>query len=105
MAKKDWEINNTVKQILTKNWLDILQIKINTIKDSVYIGGKLIFRGGKVDNSSDISVIEHMKKVDRDLKREIKEIKHIKWNLKDWEVRHNRWQRKTMKEKQVDKHK
>ena len=59
MKKKDWEINNSVKQVLTKNWMDVLQLKINTIKDSVHINGKMVFQGGKIDTSSDIIVIEH----------------------------------------------
>lgn len=94
MTKKDWEINNSVKQILTKNWMDVLQLKINTIKDSVHIKGKMMFKGGKIDAGSDVIVIDHMRKVERELKRSIKEIKHIKWDLKAWEVRHSRWHRK-----------
>lgn len=97
MSKKDWEINNTVKQVLTKNYIDTLKLKINTVKDSVNIKGKLTFKGGKIEANDDLIIIQHMKKTERELKREIKELKHVKWDLEGWNVRHNNWKKITSK--------
>ncbi|MDA3792686.1 MAG: hypothetical protein PF545_03375 [Elusimicrobia bacterium] len=93
MSKKDWEINNTVKQVLTKNHIDTLQLKISTVKDSVNIKGKLNFKGGKIEANDELIIIQHMRKTERELKRGLKEVKHIKWDLEGWDVRHNHWRK------------
>jgi len=98
MGAKGWEINNKVKVILTKNWVDILKLNINTVKDTVYIKGELVFKGGSVDSTSDASVIEMLKKIEREI-FQYKEVKMIKWDLTQWEKRGGRWIKKQIKKK------
>ncbi|RLD16858.1 MAG: hypothetical protein DRI36_05035 [Caldiserica bacterium] len=91
MGAKAWEINNKVKVILTKYWIDVLKLLINTVKDSVLIKGDLRFKSGAAED--DATIIEILKKVEREILL-IPEIKHISWHLTEWEKRGGKWVRK-----------
>ncbi|MCD6412633.1 MAG: hypothetical protein J7L54_00595 [Elusimicrobia bacterium] len=98
MGAKGWEINNKVKAILTKNHLNVLKLLINTVKDVVLIKGELNFKGGSVDEKSDASVVEGLKKIEREI-FQIKGVKMVKWELAKWEKRSGRWVKRKLKHK------
>ena len=96
MGVKGWEINNRVKVVLTRNWVDILHLLINTAKDTVVIKGELKFKGGKVSVSSEMSVVECLKKIEREI-FQTKGVKMVKWELTQWEKHGGRWHKKKIK--------
>ena len=96
MGAKGWEVNNKVKIVLTKNWVDVLKLLVNTAKDVVVIKGELKFKGGPVDSSSDQSIIEVLKKGDREIMQQ-KGIKLVKWELTQWEKKGGKWKKKQLK--------
>jgi len=91
MGAKGWEINNKVKVILNKHWIDVLKLLVNTVKDNVLIKGDLRFKSSSV--SEDAEVIEILKKIEREILM-IPDVKYIKWDLTEWEKRSGRWIKK-----------
>ena len=96
MGAKGWEINNRVKIVLTKNWVDVLKLLVNTARDVVVIKGELKFNGGSVDSSSDHSIVEVLKKMDREIMQG-KGVKLVKWELTEWEKKGGKWKKKQVK--------
>ncbi len=96
MGAKGWEINNKVKGTLTRNWVDVLNLMISTVRDVVVIKGELKFKGGKVSSDSETSVIDVLKKIEREL-MQAKDVKTIRWELTQWEKRGGKWYRKKLK--------
>lgn len=96
MGVKGWEINNKVKGTLTKNWVDVMNLAISTVKDVVVIKGELKFKGGKVATDSETGGIDALKKIEREL-RQGTDIKMIKWELTQWEKRGGKWYKKKLK--------
>ena len=96
MSLDSWKINTKVKIILARNWVDTQQILITTVKDTVFIKGKLDFTGAKVDPESAISVATQLKKVEREIEG-IKEVKHVTWKLEKWQKAKGKWEKKYSK--------
>ncbi|MBA3051840.1 MAG: hypothetical protein ABII20_05340 [Candidatus Omnitrophota bacterium] len=96
MGAKGWEINNKVKGTLTRNWVDVPNLSIGTVRDVVVIKGDLKFKGGKVSADSETAVIDVLKKIEREL-RQGADIKMIKWELTQWEKRGGKWYKKKLK--------
>ncbi|MEA2082147.1 MAG: hypothetical protein U9O97_05365 [Elusimicrobiota bacterium] len=96
MGAKGWEINNKVKGTLTRNWVDVLNLSISTVRDVVVIKGGLKFKGGKVSSGNETAVIDVLKKIERELMQS-KDVKAIKWELTQWEKRGGKWYRKKLK--------
>jgi len=96
MGAKGWEINNKVKGTLTRNWVDVLNLMISTVRDIVVIKGELKFKGGKVSSGSETAVIDVLKKIEREL-MQAKDVKAIKWELTQWEKSGGKWYRKKLK--------
>jgi len=93
MTQDAWRINSKVKIILARNWMDTQSILVNTVKDTVFIKGKLNFTGGKVDIESGIAVAAQMKKIESEIEA-IKEVKHVSWKLSKWHKKKGKWERK-----------
>ena len=96
MGAKGWEINNKAKVILTKNWVDVIKLLVNTARDVVVIKGELKFKGGPVDSTSDQSVIDVLRKIDREILQQ-KGVKLIKWELTEWEKKSGKLRKKQLK--------
>ena len=96
MGEQAWKINVKVQQALTRNFIDVNQLKVNTVRDIVHIRGELKFTGVSVDVASDVIVINQLKKVDREL-GSIPDVKVTKWDLKQWTRYKGKWIRKGIK--------
>jgi len=96
MSVEAWKVNNKVKIILSKNWVDVPKLLVNTVKDTVCIKGELYFRGDKVDGHSDYSVSNQLRKVEREILA-IRDIKHVDWRLVGWQKRKSKWEREGFK--------
>ena len=53
---KDWELNVKVKAEFVRHWVDVQEISISASRGVVYARGKLSFKGGKVDTTSELSI-------------------------------------------------
>lgn len=93
MGLKGWEINSKVKQALTKNWIDMNKVMVNTIKDTVFIKGDLFFNGGNIDQDSVLSVANQLKKAEREIIG-ISGVKFLKWEIAGWTKERGKWERK-----------
>ena len=92
MNQKSWEINGSVRKILTFNWVDIDVLLVNTIRDTVFIKGDLRFKGRLLHIDDEHAVTERLHKVKEKI-LEISAIEHIKWELNDWRMEGEKWVR------------
>jgi len=90
MGLKGWEINNKVRQALTKNWIDTNRVMVNTIKDSVFIKGELCFTGGRIDRDSVLAISSQLQKTEREILG-IAGVKFLKWELAGWTKQRGKW--------------
>lgn len=96
MGMESWKINNKVKIILNRNWVNVPRLLVNTVKDTVCIKGELSFMGDKVDGHNELAVSSQLRKVEREILA-LRDIRHVDWRISGWQKKKNRWERKGFK--------
>jgi hypothetical protein len=96
MGVDAWKVNSKVKIILSRNWVDVPRLLVNTVKDTVCIKGDLSFTGGKVDGHNELAVSSQLRKVEREVLA-LPDIRHVDWRITGWQKKKNRWERKGFK--------
>ena len=96
MGMEAWKVNSKVKIILSRNWVDVPRLLVNTVKDTVCIKGELSFMGDKVDGHNDLVVSSQLRKVEREIMA-LRDIRHVDWRITGWQKKKNRWERKGFK--------
>jgi len=96
MSVEAWKVNSKVKIILSRNWIDIPKLLVNTVKDTVCIKGELSFTGDRVDGHSEFVVSNQLKKVEREILT-IRNIRHVDWRIVGWRKSKNKWEREGAK--------
>lgn len=92
MGLKGWEINSKVKQALTKSWIDTNKLVVNTIKDTVFVKGELVFTGGNIDRDSALAISSQLQKTEREIVG-ISGVKFLKWELVGWKKERGKWEK------------
>lgn len=88
---KDWELNVKVKTEFVRHWVDVQHISISATRGTVYVRGKLAFKGGKVDTTSELSISKQLKAVERAI-RSVPGIADVKFEFEEWEKVGGAWQ-------------
>jgi hypothetical protein len=96
MGVEAWKINNQVKIILSRNWINVPKLLVNTVKDTVCIKGELGFTGDKVDGHSEFAVANQLRKAEREILA-LRNVRHVDWRLSGWRKSKNRWEREGFK--------
>ncbi len=96
MGMESWKINNKVKIILSRNWVNVPGLLVNTVKDTVCIKGELAFTGDKVDGHNELAVSSQLRKVEREILA-LRDVRHVDWRITGWQKKKNRWERKGFK--------
>jgi len=104
MGMEAWKINSKVKIILSRNWVDVPRLLVNTVKDTVCIKGELSFMGDKVDGHNDLVVSSQLRKVEREILA-LRDIRHVDWRITGWQKKKNRWERKGFKPSEAEEEK
>ena len=98
-ARIDWQINNNVKQELTKRWIDISKLRISTTKGVVEIKGAISFTGQAGGDTELSTIMNKLKNIDRAI-RGINYVRDIHWKLDNWKKIGSRWVPSEIEEKQ-----
>ena len=96
MGKEEWKVNSKVKIILSRNWINMSKLLVNTVKNTVCVKGELSFTGDKVDDHSEFVVSNQLKKVEREISA-LREVRHVQWKLVGWRKSKNKWQKEGFK--------
>jgi len=96
MGVEAWKINSKVKIILSRNWIDLPKLLVNTVKDTVCIKGELSFTGDTVDGHSEFAVASQLRKVEREILA-LRDVRHVDWRITGWRKFKNRWEREGVK--------
>jgi hypothetical protein len=87
---KDWELNVKIKAEFVRHWIDVQEINISAARGVVYVRGKLAFKGGKVDTTSELSISKQLKSVERSV-RSVPGVVDIKFDFAEWEKVGGSW--------------
>jgi len=96
MGMEAWKINNKVRIILSRNWINVSKLLVNTVKNTVCIKGELFFTGSNVDGNSEFAVSNQLRKAEREILA-LRDIRHVDWKLTAWRKLKNRWEREGFK--------
>ena len=96
MGMEGWKVNNKVKIILSRNWINIPRLLVNTVRNTVCIKGELSFTGDKVDGHSEFAVSNQLRKVEREILA-LRDIRHVDWRITGWRKLKNRWEKEGFK--------
>ena len=91
-----WKINNKVKIILNRNWINVPRLIVNTVKNTVCIKGELSFTGDKVDGHSEFAVSNQLRKAEREILA-LRDIRYVEWRIIGWQKKKNKWEREGFK--------
>ena len=102
MGVEAWKVNSKVKIILSRNWVNVPGLLVNTVKDTVCIKGELVFTGDKVDGHNELAVSSQLRKVEREILA-LRDVRHVDWRITGWQKKKNRWERKGFSPSQSEK--
>jgi hypothetical protein len=89
---KQWEINSSVRKMLTLNWIDVDVLLVNTVGNTIFLKGSIKFQGRLIREEDGPAVNEHLSKVEEAI-LEIQGLEFIKWELSNWIKSNGEWKR------------